>query len=95
MSAFLPIRIRFADGRLMQVSSICEAEKALGGRWENKEKRTFKEAARLLAAAREGGCKPQVAFQAFKRAAREQSMLQSVKRSSALKMYDELVRSLC
>ena len=94
MSAFLPIRIRFADGRLMQVSSICEAEKALGGRWENKEKRTFKEAARLLAGAREGGCKPEVAFQAFKRAAREQSMLQSVKRSSALKMYDELVRSL-
>ena len=94
MSAFLPITIRFADGRLMLVSSTCDAEKALGGRWQDKEKRTFKEATRLLAAAREGGCKPEIAFRAFKRAARQQRMLQLTERSAALKMYDELVRSL-
>jgi hypothetical protein len=94
MSGLIPIRIRFADGRRMLVSSICDAEKALGGNWENKEKRTFKEAERLLAAAREGGCRPEIAFRAFKRAAREQRMLQSAERSSALKMYDALIRSL-
>jgi hypothetical protein len=93
MSAFLPVRIRL-DGRLVLVSSICDAEKALGGHWENKGRHAFKEATRLLAAAREGGCKPEVAFRAFKRAAREQRMLQSGRRSSALEIYDDLVRSL-
>ena len=78
----------------MLVSSISDAEEALGGKWEDKQQRTFKEAARLLAAAREGGCKPAIAFQAFKRAAREQRMLQSVRRSSALKMYDDIIKSL-
>jgi hypothetical protein len=75
MSAFLPVRIRLADGRLLLVSSICDAEKALGGQWRNKEKRAFKEAEHFLAAAREGGGKPEVAFHAFKRAAREQGLM--------------------
>ncbi|TIX43532.1 MAG: DUF982 domain-containing protein [Mesorhizobium sp.] len=94
MSAFLPIRIRFVDGRLMLVSSIRDAETALGGQWNNKETPAFKEATRLLAAAKEGRCTPRVAFLAFERAAREQRMVQSVEGSAALKMYDELVGSL-
>ncbi|BCG94122.1 hypothetical protein MesoLj131a_29860 [Mesorhizobium sp. 131-2-1] len=77
----------------MLVCSISDAEKALGGAWENKKMPTFKEAERLLAAAREGESKPEVAFHAFIKAAQEQDMLQSAERTWPLKLYDELVRS--
>lgn len=54
MGKFLPLSICFSDGRSMQVSSISEAERALAGHWPNKEADAYREAARLLAAARDG-----------------------------------------
>ncbi|SJM33253.1 conserved hypothetical protein [Mesorhizobium delmotii] len=66
MGKFLPLLIRFVDGRL-----ITEAELALAGQWPNKEADVYREAARLLVAAREGTCTPDIAFIAFEKAARQ------------------------
>lgn len=93
MGKFLPLSIRFVDGRSVQVSSICEAEQALAGQWRNKEADAYREAARLLAAAREGVCTPDVAFSAFEKAARQQRLLKPRKPSSSLRMLDSLTGS--
>jgi Protein of unknown function (DUF982) len=93
MSKFLPLSIRFVDGRSMQVLSIREAEQALAGQWRNKEADVYKEAARLLAAAKEGSCTPGIAFSAFEKAARQQSLLKPRKPSSGLRMLDSLIAS--
>jgi hypothetical protein len=94
MSGFLPVTIRFIDARSMVVSSIRDAQKAMDGRWCNKEAASYKEAARLLRAASEGACKPAVAFAAFQRAAREQGLLKTKERSVALRRLDKLAASL-
>ncbi|TJW32357.1 MAG: DUF982 domain-containing protein, partial [Mesorhizobium sp.] len=60
---FLPVTIRFADGSSMIVSSICDAAKALDRKWHSKDCHLFLEAERLIAAARDGSCKPEVALQ--------------------------------
>ncbi|TIO04329.1 MAG: DUF982 domain-containing protein [Mesorhizobium sp.] len=90
MGKFLPLSICFADGRSMQVSSITEAEKALAGQWPNKEADVYREAARLLAAAREGTCTPDIAFLAFEKAARQQRLLKPRKSSAGLRILDSL-----
>ena len=90
MSRFLPLTIRLVDGTTIVVSSIGDAQKALTGRWRNKEAKTYKEAVRLLEAAEDGVCKPAVAFEAFEVAAHEQGLLQPAKPCSALAMLDDL-----
>lgn len=74
----------------MVVSSIPDAQKALACQWRNKEAATYHEAARLLAAAKDGICKPAVAFDAFRNAASKQGLLQPTKPSTALGMLDDL-----
>ena len=77
----LPILIiRFIDARSMDVASVSDARKALGGHWCNKEAASYKTAARLLAAAENGACRPAVAWSAFERAAREQGLLKAKER---------------
>ncbi|PAQ08448.1 MULTISPECIES: DUF982 domain-containing protein [Mesorhizobium] len=93
MGKFLPLLIRFVDGRLMQVSSITEAELALAGQWPNKEADVYREAARLLVSAREGTCTPDIAFIAFEKAARQQRLLKPRKPSSGLRILDSLSES--
>ena len=84
----LPLLIRFVDGRL-----ITEAELALAGQWPNKEADVYREAARLLAAAGEGICTPDIAFSAFEKAARQQRLLKPQKPSAGLRMLDSLSAS--
>ncbi|RWM87460.1 MAG: DUF982 domain-containing protein [Mesorhizobium sp.] len=43
----------------------------MAGQWPNKEADVYREAARLLVAAREGTCTPDIAFIAFEKAARQ------------------------
>lgn len=75
----------------MMVSSIADAQKALACQWRNKEAATYNEAARLLSAARDGVCKPEAAFEAFKEAAHKQGLIQPTKPSSALGRLDKLI----
>ncbi len=74
----------------MMVSSIADAQKALACQWRNKEAATYNDAARLLSAAKDGVCKPGVAFEAFRIAAHKQGLLQPTRPSSALGRLDEL-----
>ena len=90
MGKFLPLSICFVDGRSMQVSSISEAEKALAGHWPKKEADAYREAVRLLAAARDGICTPHTAFLAFEKAARQQWVLKPRKSSAGLRILDSL-----
>ncbi|WP_342586957.1 DUF982 domain-containing protein [Mesorhizobium wenxiniae] len=90
MGKFLPLLVRFVDGRSMQVTSISEAEQALAGQWPNKEADVYREAARLLAAAGEGICRPDIAFSAFEKAARQQRLLRPHKPSASLRILDSL-----
>ncbi|PWJ86929.1 uncharacterized protein DUF982 [Mesorhizobium loti] len=94
MSIFLPLNIRFVDGTTMVVSSIADAQKALACQWRNKEAATYNEAARLLSAAKEGVCKPAVAFAVFENAAQTQGLLQPAKPSSALGLLDDITLPL-
>ncbi|OWK21174.1 DUF982 domain-containing protein [Mesorhizobium amorphae] len=91
MSRFLPIDLTFVDGTTMVVSSITDAEKALAKQWRNKEAIDYVEAVRLLAGAKRGICKPEVAFDAFKLAALKQRLVQPRKSSAALSILDDLV----
>ena len=75
MGNFLPLSITLVDGKTMSVSSICEAEVALQGQWRNKTAAPYKDACRLIAAAKEGSCSPVIAFAAFKAAAIDQHLL--------------------
>jgi len=76
MGNFLPLSIKLVDGKTMLVSSICEAEQALQGQWPNKDAAPYKDACRLIAAAKDGNCSPTIAFAAFKAAAIDQSLLE-------------------
>ncbi len=93
MTGFPPVTVRFIDARSMVVSSIRDAQKAMDGRWCNKEAVSYKEAARLLQAASEGACKPAVALAAFQRAAREQGLLKAKERGTGLRRLDKLAAS--
>jgi Protein of unknown function (DUF982) len=84
--------IRFIDARSMVVASIPDALKALEGHWCNKEARSYKTAADLLAAAQNGTCRPAVAWSAFERAAREQGLLKAKERPAGLRA--QIVASL-
>jgi hypothetical protein len=90
MGNFLPLSIKLVDGKAMSVSSICEAEVALQGQWPNKAAAPYKDACRLIAAAKEGSCKPSIAFAAFKAAAIDQRLLLPAAKSAALKMLDDV-----
>ncbi|CCV05665.1 conserved hypothetical protein [Mesorhizobium metallidurans STM 2683] len=94
MGKFLPLTIKLLDGKSLMVSSICEAEAALLGNWPNKEAAAYKDAGRLIAAAKDGSCNPAVAFAAFKAAAIDQRVLQPAKQSAALGMLDEVTKDL-
>lgn len=94
MGNFLPLSIKLVDGTAMRVSSICEAEVALKGQWRNKEAAPYKDACRLISAAKEGTCKPAIAFAAFKAAAIDQGLLLRSGRSAALKMLDDVSRDM-
>ncbi|MEP6564535.1 MAG: DUF982 domain-containing protein [Mesorhizobium sp.] len=95
MSTFLPLRIRFVDGSSMVVTSTGGAEKALAGQWPNKNAHLYKQAERLLGGVREGTCKPSVAFEAFKRAAAAQRLLQPCEMSRSLVLLDSLTSASC
>jgi len=87
---FLPLSITLVDGKTMSVSSICEAEVALQGQWRNKAAARYKDACRLIAAAKDGSCNPAIAFAAFKAAAIDQRLSRSAAKSAALKMLDDV-----
>ena len=90
MSTFLPLKIRFVDGTSMVVTSTGGAEKAMAGQWPNKNAHLYKQAERLLDGVREGTCRPSVAFEAFKRAASAQQLLQPGEISRSLILLDSL-----
>jgi len=90
MGNFLPLSIKLVDGKTMNVSSICDAEVALQGQWRNKAAAHYKDACRLIAAAKAGSCKPAIAFAAFKAAAIDQRLLLPSEKSPALKMFDDV-----
>jgi hypothetical protein len=94
MGRFLPIFIKMVDGKTMSVSSICEAEVALDGQWRNKEASAYKDACRLIAAAKDGSCKPAIAFAAFKAAAIDQRLVLRSERSAALEMLDVITKDI-
>ena len=94
MGNFLPLPIRLVDGQTVLVSSVSDAEKALLGQWPNKGAAAYRDACRLIAAAREGSCNPAIAFAAFKAAAIDQRLLQSTNKSSALRMLDDVTKDL-
>ncbi len=95
MGNFLPLSVKLVDGTKMSVSSICEAEVALQGQWRNKQAAAYKDACRLIAAARDGSCKPAIAFAAFKAAAIDQRLLvQPAAESVALKMLDDVSKDI-
>lgn len=94
MGTFLPVSIRLVDGINMRVSSICEAEIALKGQWRNKDAAPYKDACRLIAAAKDGTCKPAIAFAAFKAAAIDQGLSLPSDRSAALKMLDDVSKDM-
>lgn len=68
MGNFLPLSIKLVDGKTM---SVCEA---LRGQWRNKAAAPYKDACRLIAAAKDGSCSPAIAFAAFKAAAIDQRL---------------------
>ncbi|MER8434770.1 DUF982 domain-containing protein [Mesorhizobium caraganae] len=90
MSRFLPLTIKFVDGSTMTVSSIADANRALDGKWKNKDAQAYKAAVRLVDDALNGICRPAIAFAAFKNAADQQGLLKPAKPSAALAMLDEL-----
>lgn len=94
MGQFLPLSVNLVDGNIIRVSSICEAEEALKGKWRNKEAAAYKDASRLIAAAKDGSCTPAIAFAAFKAAAIDQGLLQSTGKSAALQRLDEVSNEL-
>ena len=94
MGDFLPLFIKLVDGKTMSVSSICEAERALDDQWRNKQAAAYKDACRLIAAAKDGSCKPAIAFAAFKTAAMDQGLVQRSDKSAALRMLDEVSKEI-
>ncbi|UVK57389.1 DUF982 domain-containing protein (plasmid) [Mesorhizobium sp. AR02] len=94
MGNFLPLPVKLVDGRTMKVSSICEAEIALKGQWRNKEAAAYKDASRLIAAAKDGICRPTIAFAAFKAVAIDQGLLQPTGKSAALKLLDDVSKDI-
>ncbi|MER9301934.1 DUF982 domain-containing protein [Mesorhizobium sp. M0496] len=94
MGNFLPLSIKLVDAKSMTVSSICEAEAALQGQWPNKGAAPYRDACRLIAAAKGGSCSPAIAFAAFKAAAIDQRLLQPAEKSDALKMLDDVSKDI-
>jgi hypothetical protein len=94
MGNFLPLSIKLVDGKTMTVSSICQAETALQGKWPNKGAAPYRDACRLIAGAKEGSCSPAIAFAAFKAAAIDQRLLQAADKSAALKMLDDVSKDV-
>jgi Protein of unknown function (DUF982) len=90
MTRYLPLKIAFVDGSLMLVSSIPEAQIALQGKWRNMDAPEYRRASKLIAAAIEGTCRPDAAFEAFKEAAARQSLLVPGAPSPALQILDDV-----
>lgn len=92
MAKYLPLKIVFVDGRSMLVSSIADARTALQGQWRNTQAREYTRAERLIAAAFDGTCKPDAAFEAFKQAAIQQRLLVHTEPSPGLRLLDALAK---
>jgi Protein of unknown function (DUF982) len=93
MARYLPLKITFVDGHSMLVSSIPEARIALQGQWRNMDAPEYRRAELLIAAAVEGTCKPDVAFEAFKEAAVRQRLLVPGAPSASLRILDDVAAS--
>lgn len=93
MTAFMPITLRFCDSRTMLVGSVAEAATALGFQWPDKSAPAYVEAARLVALAIDGTCTPRIAFDALKKAARQQKILVAKPRSRAHEWLDAVASS--
>ena len=83
MTAFMPITLRFCDNKTMLVGSVADAETALRQQWPDKTASSYLDAARLVRLSVEGTCCPRTAFEAFSKAARQQSILVARPRSRA------------
>ena len=83
MTAFMPVTLRFSDNKTMLVGSVADAETALRQQWPDKTAPSYIDAARLVRLAIEGTCCPRTAFEAFSKAARQQSILVARPRSRA------------
>lgn len=94
MNSFEPLAVRFIDARSMAVSTIADARTAMDGRWCNKEAAGYLRAKRLIAAAETGDCRPSIALAAFERAAREQGLIRSPRRTPSLRALDRFIGSL-
>jgi hypothetical protein len=75
MTTFRPVTLRLRDNKTMLVGSVAEAATALQQRWPDKNRLSYKAAARLVALAVDGTCSQRPAFDAFTRAAGEQGLL--------------------
>jgi len=94
MTEFLPVTLKMADGTIRCVASLADAEAALKMQWRNPGAYSYREAVRLLAAAKTGECRPAIAFSAFTAAARQQGLLQPTRPSHALGMLDKMAQSI-
>ncbi|ANT53282.1 DUF982 domain-containing protein [Mesorhizobium amorphae] len=94
MSEFLPLKVKFADGKSMIVGCLTDVELALEGQWRNPEAHAYREALRLVKAAKNGECRPTVAFAAFVTAAGQQRLLQTTSPSAALGIFDIMAASI-
>ena len=94
MNSFEPLAVRFIDARSMTVSTVAEARDALDGRWCNKQAANYLRAKRLIAAAEAGDCRPAIALAAFERAAREQGLIRSPRRTPSLRALDRFIGAL-
>jgi hypothetical protein len=90
MADFLPLVVSFPGRRPILVSSLADAEATLGSDWPDRAAASYLHAARLLAEARSGACKPRVAFEAYRIAAGRQHLLVDTDRSAALQVLDAL-----
>ncbi|QPC91882.1 DUF982 domain-containing protein [Mesorhizobium sp. INR15] len=88
MTAFMPVTLRFCDNKTAMVGSVAEAAKALGQQWPDKTAEAFQAAMRLVGLAIDGTCSQRIAFDAFKKAAREQGILVTRPKSRATEWLD-------
>ena len=94
MTEFLPVTLKMTDGSVKCVASLADVDAALKMQWRNTNTEGYRQAVRLLAAAKVGECRPAVAFAAFTAAARQQGLLQPLKPSQALGMLDKMAQSI-
>lgn len=93
MTAFMPVTLRFCDNKTATVGSVADAARALGQQWPDKTAPGYVEAARLVALAVDGTCTQRIAFDALKKAARQQNILVARPKSRAHEWLDAVASS--